>query len=286
MTDETRITPMSHGGGVKEYREFLQRTDGAADAIRFRLQRREAFFAEFEANRPQARYRPDVDLFRRSMFRRRADASLSPQMLWLTATAKLNQAERFGVGLGELFGKDQAKFESQPERLYVMLQEHYHTRILAEVLSMFGLALPTVPPSPGLGAMIALFVALPHEWTLSLVCAAEIVGCVLFRAMRDRGVVLFGDDPVVAGRIRQLYNEILADEIGHVGFLAAKLSSRGRRVTRWLARTLVARNIVGGTPEVTLLFGADEIRRLMHGRFDVFQQAEEFPGRAYAAAAI
>jgi hypothetical protein len=207
-------------------------------------------------------------------------------MLWLTATAKLNQAERFGVGLGELFGKDQAKFESQPERLYVQLQEHYHTRILAEVLSMFGLALPTVPPSPGLGAMIALFVALPHEWTLSFVCASEIVGCVLFRAMRDRGVAIFADDPVVTHHIHLLYSEILADEIGHVGFLAAKLSSRSRRIARWLARTVVARTIVGGTPEVTLLFGRDEVRRLVSSRFDVFEQADEFPGRAYAAAAI
>jgi len=276
----------THGGGVKEYREFLQRTEGAADAIRFRLQRREEFFAEFEENRPQARYRPDVDLFRRSMFRRRADGSLPPEMLWLVATAKLNQAERFGVGLGELFGKDQAKFESQPERLYVQLQEHYHTRVLAEVMSMYGLPLPTVPPSLGLGTMIALFVLLPHEWTLSFVCAAEIVGCVLFRAMRDRGVTLFADDPVVADRIRLLYDEILADEIGHVGFLAAKLSSRGRRIARWLARTVVARNIVRGTPEVTLLFGRDEIRRLVGRRFDVFQEAQEFPGRAYAAAAI
>jgi hypothetical protein len=134
--------------------------------------------------------------------------------------------------------------------------------------------------------MIALFVALPHEWTLSLVCASEIVGCVLFRAMRDRGIALFGDDPVVVDRIRQLYNEILADEIGHVGFLAAKLSSRGRRAARWLARTLVASNIVRGTPEVTLLFGRDEIRELVRRPFDVFRQAGEFPGRAYAAAAI
>jgi hypothetical protein len=286
MIEDVRNVHFKHGGGVTEYRRFLQHTEGIADAVRLRLERREQFFAEFEQNRPHACYQPDIELFRRSMFRRRADTGLSPEMLWLTATAKLNQAERFGVGLGELFGKDQDKFETQPERLYVQLQEHYHTRILAEVLSMFGLALPTVPPSPGLRTMIALFVALPHEWTLSFVCASEIVGCVLFRAMRDRGVILFADDPVVAHRIRLLYNEILADEIGHVGFLAAKLSSRGRRIARWLARTLIARNIVGGTPELTLLFGREEIGRLVRSRFDVLQQAEEFPGRAYAAAAI
>jgi hypothetical protein len=133
MKQDSGDARTTHGGGVDQYRRFLQRTEGAADAIRFRLERREGFFAELEASQPQARYRPDGDIFRRSMFVRRSSGSLSPEMLWLVATAKLNQAERFGVGLGELFGKDQDKFESQPERLYVMLQEHYHTRTLAEV---------------------------------------------------------------------------------------------------------------------------------------------------------
>jgi hypothetical protein len=32
---------------------------------------------------------------------------------------------------------------------------------------------------------------------------------VLFRALRDKGVELFADEPAVAERIRLLYNEIL-----------------------------------------------------------------------------
>ena len=48
-------------------------------------------------------------------------------MLFLLATAKLNQAERFGVGLGETYGLNSGD-DLPPERVYMELEEHYHTR--------------------------------------------------------------------------------------------------------------------------------------------------------------
>lgn len=274
------------GGGVPAYRAFLIRTDGAADPVRFQLAERERFFAEFEASRPQARFIADRKVFLRNMRATHPDAGLDRRMLWLLATAKLNQSERFGVGLGEVYGKEQDKFETEPERLYVQLQEHYHSRILAEVISMFDLPFPTIPPRFALRATIRLFVALPHEWTLPLVGASEVVGCILFRALRDEGVRLFADEPEVADRIARLYGEILADEVGHVGFIAAKLSPRWRAITQFLAREVAWRSIVGSVPELVLLFGRAELRCLLRQRFDVEHEVERFGGRAYAAAAL
>jgi hypothetical protein len=276
----------SFGGGVAGYREFLLRTDGAADPVRYQLQRRELFFAELELSRPQARYVADRSIFLRNLRTHRPEPGLDRRMLWLLATAKLNQSERFGVGLGEVYGKEQDKFETEPERLYVGLQEHYHSRILADVISMFSLPFPTVPPRLPLRATIRLFVALPHEWTLPLVGASEVVGCILFRAMRDEGLRLFADDPAVADHIGRLYNEILADEVGHVGFIAAKLSPRWRTITRFLAREIAWRSIVGSVPELVALLGKPELRRLLRQRFDVEHEVETFGGRAYAAAAL
>ena len=272
--------------GVAGYREFLVRTEGPADPVRRRIERREQFFSAFEANRPQARYEPDRDVFLRNLRARHPEPGLDRRMLWLLATAKLNQSERFGVGLGEVYGKDQDKFETEPERLYLQLQEHYHSRILADVISMFGLPFPTILPKLALRTTIRLFVALPHEWTLPLVGASEVVGCVLFRAMRDEGVRLFADDPPVAEHIARLYDEILADEVGHVGFIAAKLSPRWRSFTRFLARDVAWRSIVGSVPEITALVGKRELRRLLSQRFDVEREAAGFPDRAYAAAAL
>jgi hypothetical protein len=274
------------GGGVAAYREFLLRTDGAADPLRCQLAARERLFAEFDAHRPRARFVADRTVFLRNLRRSQPDAGLDRRMLWLLATAKLNQSERFGVGLGEVYGKEQDKFETEPERLYVQLQEHYHSRILADVIAMFELPFPTIPPRLALRATIRLFVALPHEWTLPLVGASEVVGCILFRALRDEGVRLFADDPPVARRIGQLYDQILADEVGHVGFIAAKLGPRWRSLTRFLAREIAWRSILGSTPELVALFGAAELRRLLRRRFDVRREVESFAGRAYAAAAL
>jgi len=274
------------GGGIRGYREFLMRTEGAADPVRFQLVERERFFAAFESTRPRARYAADRDVFLESLRARRATPGLDPRMLWLVATAKLNQAERFGVGLGEVYGKEQDKFEAEPERLYVQLQEHYHTRILADVISMFGLPFPVVPPRPALRATIRLLVALPGEWTLPLVAASEVVACVLFCAMREEGLRLFADDPPVAELIARLYGEIIADEVGHVGFAAAKLSPRWRSFSRFLARSIAWRSIVASVPEIVALLGKTELRRLLHERFDVEHIVQTFGGRAYAAAAL
>ncbi len=142
--------------------------------------------------------------------------------------------------------------------------------------------------SPGLGVKIARrnTVALPHEWTLPLVGASEVVGCVLFRAMRDEGLRLFADDPPVAERIAELYGQILADEVGHVGFIAAKLSPWWRSITRLLAREFAWRSIVASVPEMVELIGKAELQRLLRQPFDVEREVEAFGGQAYAAAAL
>src|SRR3989442_435518 len=69
--------------------------------------------------------------------RRRPEGDLDARMLWLLASAKANQAERFGVGLAELYGRTTS--DSHPVRVHVQLQETYHTRILADVVAIFGL---------------------------------------------------------------------------------------------------------------------------------------------------
>ena len=54
---------------------------------------------------PSDQRRPvDRPTFLRNLRRRRPEAGLDRKMLFLLATAKLNQAERFGVGLGETYG--------------------------------------------------------------------------------------------------------------------------------------------------------------------------------------
>lgn len=274
------------GGGVSAYRDFLIRTEGKADIMKYTLEKREQYFQQLQDSLVQSRYQPDEQEFLDAMFSRKFDPLRDRRLQWLLATAKLNQSERFGVGLGEAYGKDQDKFSTQPELLYVQLQEHYHTRILGDVVSMFGLRMPTIPPTFWMRQMVKSFVMIPHEKTLVFVAASEMVGCRLFSAMRDEGIRLFADEPEIATQIENLYNEIFADEIGHVGFLAAKLSPTGRAMARWLSQKVVWRVIAGSVPEIGFLFGNDFLKQRMHEPFDLRDYVRQFPTRAYAAASI
>jgi len=268
--------------GTDGYRAFLAARDGRADLLRHTLARREAFFDGLARERLVAQYRPDRETFARNLARHRPEPGSDQRMLWLLATAKANQAERFGVGLAELYGKLDP---GDPVRVHIALQEHYHTRILSDVVETFGLTVHPKPPRFVARAIVKILVATPERWNLPLTGATEMAGCVIFRLLRDRGVELFADDPRVAARVRLLYDEILGDEIGHVGYIAGVLGPQGRRVMRVLYRLLGLR-LATQLPELVALVGRRELARRFAAEFRLDAMAAELPGRAYAATTI
>lgn len=268
--------------GQAGYLAFLVARDGEPDLLRHTLSRREAFFDRLAHEPVESRHRVDRETFLRNLARRRPEAGLDERMLWLLVTAKANQAERFGVGLCELYGKLDPE---DPVRVHIALQEHYHTRILADAVAIFGLPVRHRPPALPVRMLVNLLIAIPERWNLPLAGCAEMAGCVIFRTLRDRGVALFADEPEVAARIRLLYDEILGDEIGHVGFIASVLGPAGRAVMRGLYRVLGVR-LATQMPELMALVGHDELARRFRAEFRLEQMVAELPGRAYAAATI
>jgi hypothetical protein len=264
------------------YLAFLAGRDGEPDLLRHTLSRREAFLDRLARDPLRSRLRVDRDAFARNLARRRPEHGLDERMLWLLATARANQAERFGVGLGELYGlvdpSDQLKVR-------IGLQEHYHTRLLADVVGIFGLPVRMYAPTLPVRAVIWLVVGIPERWSQPLAGAAEMAGCVIFRMLRDRGIALFTDEPAVAGRIRLLYDEILADEIGHVGYVASVLGPAGRSVMRRLFR-LFGLRLACQLPELVALYGRAALRAAFAAEFRLDALAAALPGRAYAAATI
>jgi hypothetical protein len=268
--------------GPAAYLEFLVARDGDADLVRHTLSRREAFFDRLAREPVTSRHRVDRETFLRNLARRRPEPGLDDRMLWLLVTAKSNQAERFGVGLGELYGKLDA---DDPVRVHINLQEVYHTRILADAVAIFGLPVRHRPPALAVRTFIKLLVSIPERWQLPLAGAAEMAGCVIFRALRDRGVALFADEPAVAARIRLLYDEILGDEIGHVGYIALLLGPSGRWLMRSLYRAVGVR-LAAQMPELVAVVGREELRRRFRAEFCLDELAAELPGRAHVAAAV
>jgi hypothetical protein len=126
-----------------------------------------------------------------------------------------------------------------------------------------------------------VFSPLPERFTLPLVGFSEMIGCVTFLALRDRGMALFADEPAVVERIRLLFDEILADEICHVGLVEARIGLVGRRLMRWLFERVGPR-MTERTPEFMDAVGADEMRRRLAEPFDQRALAAQFPKTAYA----
>ncbi len=273
---------MTASAGILGYRRFLRGRDGEPDLYRDTLSRREEFFHRIQTEVVRSKRRFDRDTFLRNVVRKRPEPGLDEHMLWLLATAKANQSERFGVELGRLYGRGPSE-DDDPEHLHVLLQESYHTRILADVVALFGLPVPHHPPPFGVRSFIKLMVfnPFPDRFMLPVVGMSEMMGCVLFKLLRDRGVELFADEPEVAARLRLLYDEILADEICHVGLVNARLGGFGRQVTRHLYRLAasVVPRMMG--PECVTILGTERIARAARD-FDLLELAAEFPETAYA----
>ena len=270
---------------VRGYRRFLEARDGTVDIAHETLSNREAFFRRIDEQAVRSAWRPDPDSFLRNIAEDRPEPGLDEKMLWLLATAKVNQGERFGVELGKLCGLTPS-FDAQPEQVHVLLQETYHTRTLADVVTIFGLRVPLRPPPRSTRHMIELmvFAPFPERFLLPLVGMSEQMGCVMFRLLRDRGVALFAAEPEVAERIRLLFDEILADEICHVGLIEARLGRFGRAAMRALYRWLAPRIAPRMAPECERLFGPGALARAVRAPFDQAALAAEFPRTAYAFA--
>ena len=267
--------------GIDGYRAFLVDRDGEADLRNRTLSRREDFFGAIEAEVVRSSMPVDRETFFRNLRRRQPEDGLSPQLYWLLATAKLNQAERFGVGLGETYGLNSGE-DVAVERVYLELEEHYHSRLLGYVLDMFDLPFQIVPPSPLMRWFVKAAVFMPRSLAAPFVGAAEMAGCAMFAMLGARGVELFADEPAVAARIRSLYGEVLTDEIGHVGYCAANCTRRGRRLMRRLY-PLMGRYIAKGTPELARVLGDREIRAHFAGPFDLDRYAQEVEVRPFVA---
>lgn len=268
--------------GIEGYRDFLARRDGEADLLNRRLANREQFFGELVANPVRSAHPADRPTFLRNLRRRRPEPGLEPKMLFLLATAKLNQAERFGVGLGETYGRNSDE-STPPENVYLELEEHYHTRLLAYALDVFDLTFQVVPPPFVLRQFVKTSVFLPERLGFMFVGAAEMAGCIMFDELRRAGRRLFADEPEVAARIELLYSEILTDEIGHVGYCASRCTSAERAVMRRIY-PLIGRLFARQTAEIGLLVDKKALDARLDRPFDVDELTADLGNETYLVA--
>ena len=247
MLDPRLFTPLPADQRQRiadDFVAFALRRDGTPDLRTRSLANREAFFQHLHET-PAPRWDgPPIDPAEFAHWHRSAE-SLSgapPLIAWLVKVARANEGEGWGVD----YLLDRGGFDglgaggSLQPRDFADLEETYHTRIMREVVQLFGLDYTLrIPPQP-IQLSVKLMARLPRQASYMLLLAGELMGTVAFAQLARQGDELLADHPAVAARVRELFDEILVDEVGHVTFLLGSMRGWQLRLIRGLALAYAA----------------------------------------------
>lgn len=215
---------------LEGYQRYLSERDGELDLDQRKLSRRESYFLEL-ARKPVA-WDADVDY---DGFYQHFHGVGAPEIDvrtgFLVAVAKANESESYGVELEIDRFLARGLEHADVPMLYIILEEHYHTRILLEACRTCGLDVTFGQPPWHRRAMIQLIYRLPESVRWIPVLAGEAVASVALKVLRD-STHLFSSDPEVEERLRSLLHEIWTDEVFHVAFLRARLRPLAVRIAR------------------------------------------------------
>jgi hypothetical protein len=238
------------------YLNFQKERNGSIDFRGRSLSKREAFFHFIDTN--PVKWRGEFD--RAAFFRyldEKPDLSLDPKILWLLLAAKSNIAERYAV---DLKLRTKGYENDLPEQiLYLVLEEHYHTRILLDACRVFGLEFEMRNPRGLNKAFVNLAVRLPDGAHLPVVLCGEIFGSIAFKILWETADV-FSAQPDVMERLRSLSREIMIDELGHVSFARSRLGALGLTIARKMYPHVVDAYLREMPELIALGGGEDKVR--------------------------
>src|SRR5215470_15100821 len=210
MLDQRLFTPLPDAERRRiadDFITFALARDGDPDVRRRTLARREAF-CDSLAQQAKPRW-----------------AGAAPLVAWLVKVARANEGEGWGVD----YLLDRGGFDGlgsggrlQP-RDFADIEETYHTRIMREIVRLFGLDYELRTPPWVLQQSVKLMAHLPRQASYMLLLAGELMGTVAFSHMARQGETLLAAHPALCERVRTLLDEILIDEVGHVTFLLGSM---------------------------------------------------------------
>ncbi len=234
------LAPAARGGHLAAYEAHLEERDGALDLATRTLARRETYLEEL-SHKPVLWHGDfDVEAFT-ALFGGGKGPAPDMRTAWLVTAAEANEGECYGVAL-ELRRFAQRHPDGRGAEvayLHLLLQEHYHTRLLVELCRTCGLDVEMQTPGLSQRAVIQLMMWVPESLRWILVLCGEVVGCIVFEILREKSS-LFSAQPEVEERLRSLLGEIYHDEILHVAWLRARLHPLAIRCARGIAPLIAA----------------------------------------------
>jgi hypothetical protein len=207
---------------------FALTRDGTPDLPTRSLANREAYFQRLH-DTPAPRWDgPPIDPADFARWHRGTQplSDAPPLIAWLVKVARANEGEGWGVD----YLLDRGGFDGlgaggtlQP-RDFADLEETYHTRIMREIVHLFGLDYTLRTPPWPIQQSVKLMAHMPRGASYMLLLAGELMGTVAFAHLARQGEALLADHPVICARVRDLLDEILIDEVGR--HVPARLDAR------------------------------------------------------------
>ena len=182
--------------------------------------------ARFENVTPA--YSMDGALFDAQYARFDPSQAMSDEMVFLLSLCKVNAAEAYGVERTAAVAERHARETGSDTEMRLLVEEHYHTRILLSAALEYGLHVQGVyQPSLSLRALISGCASRPGKMMRPTVLVSELLGTLLFSQMFVKAGEVLASKPELRDRIQERIVEILIDEIGHVTFNQLCLSAWG-----------------------------------------------------------
>jgi hypothetical protein len=146
---------------------------------------------------------------------------------------RLYVGERYTVDLA--FAK--GYFRSNLVEELISREEQFHTELLADAVKALGCAVPETRPPLYLKLILRAIVHVPAFFSSILLFCGEYVAVLLLLAVRDR---LENGPPASRAAVGHHVGELLVDEIGHLGYMHARLSPVQHGLARVLLGCLLA----------------------------------------------
>ncbi|MGH8606044.1 MAG: hypothetical protein ACREX9_01060 [Gammaproteobacteria bacterium] len=208
--------------------EFVKHRDGIPDFSKRTLSHREKGLRRFD-NTPVL-YRGVVDraLFE-AQYRHFDQRSSTPRELLLLLTfVKFNNTEAFAVERSfDAVTRGIVRPNNDIE-LVLLLEEHYHTKILLTAAKLFGIDItPRIEASPAVALLNTATLRLPDALRYPLLLDAELLGVMMLTHMLRLLREVFEAAPSLRDALEERLIDVLIDEIGHVSYNRLQLNAYG-----------------------------------------------------------
>jgi len=247
----------------ENYWKFSQNHSGEIIEDKKDLQKKKDLLAFFKNNPVRSRQPlPDPEMFYRNYVNIKDDLKIfDKKTLLLTCIYKFARHEWVGIeaAWGAIPNMEQAKNVTDKISRYHLCEEFCHVRFFHEMFLTFQLdKVQWVPLSPFMMKVYGIFPYFPESLMSPPAFVTELMGMIFYIHVDRLLDTIFADEPEARDRIRALLNEIMVDELAHVGQRRNFIGSFGIKMAKWMVGPLF-KVFFADIPESKLLFNVNQM---------------------------